>query len=65
MKIYNSIMGNIECEKHAPFKGSDTWVWDQYQEMTLEEQEEFRHSVGLPDDAPICEECDVDRYTRQ
>lgn len=46
--------GHIACEKHAPYRGSDTWVWERWSRMPKPAQAEFQALTGKP---AICETC--------
>lgn len=46
--------GRIECEAHAPYKGSDTWFTGQWRTMRVDERAEFAAEIGR---APECETC--------
>lgn len=46
--------GRIECETHAPFKGSDTFYIGQWRPITLAERTEFHAEIGRP---ARCETC--------
>ncbi len=48
--------GQIGCELpgHAPHRGSDSWVWERWRPITLDERIEFEAEVGH---APECELC--------
>ena len=43
---------------HAPYRGSDTWIWERWKRLTPREAPEFEREVGRP---PSCETCDADR----
>jgi len=51
--------GAIGCDRpgHAPYTGSDTWVWERWQRITPREAAEFEREVGRP---PACESCEAD-----
>lgn len=46
--------GRIECEAHAPFKGSDTFYMSAWRPMRVSERVEFAAEIGR---APGCETC--------
>ena len=48
--------GQIGCELpgHAPYRRSDTWVWEPWRPVTLNERIDFAAEVGH---APVCEVC--------
>jgi len=54
VKLLWSQDGRIECEEHAPHKGSDTWVWGRWRPIKPAEGVEFERDVGR---APSCETC--------
>jgi len=51
--------GAIGCELpgHAPYPGSDTYVWERWRRITPREAAEFEREVGRP---PACEACLAD-----
>ena len=53
-RLYWSERGAIACLADAPYRGSDTWVWERWRAMTAREIEEFTTEVGRP---PACECC--------
>lgn len=46
--------GQIACEQHAPFRGSDTWRSGRWRAITRAEAEAVECEVGR---APECETC--------
>ena len=48
--------GRIECEMHAPFKGSGTWHTGQWRPMRVDERADFHAEIGR---AAECETCRV------
>lgn len=46
--------GEIACNEHAPFAGTDTRVWGGWAPITKREAAEFTRDVGR---APACETC--------
>ena len=48
--------GQIGCALpgHAPHEGSDTWVWERWRPLTLNERVDFAAELGH---APECEVC--------
>ena len=56
--IYWNERGQIGCAipGHAPYRGSDTWVWERWKAITPREATEFEREVGRP---PSCETCDA------
>jgi hypothetical protein len=53
-RILMSEAGEIECEEHTPFRGSDTWIYGRWRPMTLTERMDFEAELGR---APECETC--------
>jgi hypothetical protein len=51
---YMSQDGRIECGEHTPYRGSDSWVWEDWQPITRAEALAFEREVGRP---PACETC--------
>jgi len=54
--LYWSERGQIGCALpgHAPYRGTDTWVWERWRPITPREAAEFERDVGRP---PACEVC--------
>jgi hypothetical protein len=50
--------GEIACATHAPFPGSDTWIWERWSPMTEAERREWARLLGHP---PQCEVCPEER----
>jgi len=46
--------GAVCCDRHIPFPGSDTWRWEHWAAMTIEDAEAWRAEYG---DLPRCECC--------
>lgn len=48
--------GQIGCELpgHAPYQGTDTWIWERWKKITPREVAEFERELGHP---PECEAC--------
>jgi len=46
--------GRIACEAHAPYRGTDTWVWGRWRAIKWAEAAGFEREVGRP---PACETC--------
>ena len=55
-RLYSSERGSVCCLADAPYRGSDTWVWERWRAMTASEIEEFTAELGKP---PCCECCRV------
>ena len=45
--------GEISCADHAPYKGSDTWLWMRWEALAVEDAEAFAQR-GHP---ARCETC--------
>ncbi|MFN0009313.1 MAG: hypothetical protein ACKVXR_15525 [Planctomycetota bacterium] len=56
--LYWSERGQIGCATpgHAPYVGTDTWVWERWKKITPREAAQFEREVGRP---PSCETCDA------
>lgn len=54
LKLLWSERGEISCLEHAPFRGTDTWVWDRWKPIKPHEAVEFERDNGR---APTCETC--------
>jgi len=54
--LYVSERGQIGCALpgHAPYPGTDTWVWERWNPITPREAAEFEREIGRP---PVCETC--------
>lgn len=48
--LYWSERGQIGCllPGHAPYRGTDTWVWERWKAITSREAAEFEREVGRP-----------------
>lgn len=46
--------GQIACEEHAPFRGSDTWVRGRWRPIRTSERIDYEAEIGH---APACETC--------
>lgn len=53
-KLLWSETGEIACEEHAPFRGSDSWVNGRWRPIRLNERIDFEAEIGRP---PACETC--------
>lgn len=54
--------GRIECEEHAPYRGSDTFFMGQWRPITVAERTAFHAEIGSP---ARCETCDaIDRNAK-
>lgn len=56
--LYWSQQGEICCDDHGPYRGSDTWRNDRWKKMTAAEIASFSKQIGRPVD---CETCDSHR----
>jgi hypothetical protein len=56
MKLLMSEGGEIACERHAPYAGSDSRVWGRWRAMRTSERVDFQAEVGRQ---PSCETCDA------
>ena len=45
-RLYWAETGEITCDRHAPFKGSDTWVHGRWSEMTTTDRLEWAKYTG-------------------
>lgn len=54
--LFWSERGQIGCATpgHAPYTGSDTWVWERWKKITPREAGQFEREVRRP---PSCETC--------
>ena len=50
--------GHVACGRHTPYPGSDTWVWDSWQEMTRADSESWQRELGK---LAVCETCEAQR----
>lgn len=55
-KLFWAETGAIACEKHAPMRGSDTWQWDAWREITPLERVALAAAYE-PDASLDCETC--------
>lgn len=56
IKLYWSEGGEVACEKHRPFRGSDSFVWGHWRPMRLSERIDFEAEMQR---ALTCETCDA------
>ena len=54
MKLLMDEGGQIACEEHAPYRGSDTFVIGRWKPITQREWIEFAAETGRE---PACETC--------
>lgn len=54
--------GQIGCTipGHAPYRGTDTWIWERWKKITLREAAEFERDLGRPIACETC--CAVARH---
>ncbi len=52
--LFWSERGAVCCALHAPYPGTDTWIWERWRLITDAEQQEWTRTVGS---APCCEIC--------
>ncbi len=52
--LFWSERGAVCCALHAPYPGTDTWIWERWRLITGAEQQEWARAVGS---APRCEIC--------
>ncbi len=45
--------GEMSCADHAPYKGSDTWIWMRWEPLAIEDAEAFAQRGNTP----RCETC--------
>ncbi len=48
--------GRVGCSisGHAPYRGTDTWIWEQWKKVTARDATQFEREVGRP---IACETC--------
>ena len=56
--LYWNERGQTGCSQpgHAPYRGTDTWVWERWRRITLREAVAFERELGH---AVTCEVCAV------
>lgn len=59
-RLYWSERGAIACAEDAPYRGSDTWVWERWRAMRQQEMASYTSETGK---APSCECCGVEAGT--
>lgn len=54
--LYWSERGQIGCllPGHAPYRGSDSWVFERWKKVTPREAAEFQRDVGRPIACEVC-----------
>jgi len=52
--LFWSERGAIACEKHAPMRGSDSWVWERWSRVSKQDAEALRSQF---DETDLCETC--------
>jgi hypothetical protein len=53
-RLFWAESGEVTCEQHAPFKGSDTWVHGRWSEMTTTDRLEWVKFGGTPAKCEVC-----------
>ena len=56
--LFWSERGEVCCAQHAPYPGTDTWIWERWRPMTDGEQQEWVRTLGQPPRCEICREDD-------
>ena len=46
MPLYWNEQGSVNCEKHIPYRGSDTWVFEHWKEITPNQRIEIASMGG-------------------
>lgn len=52
--VFMSEGGELACDKHAPYRGSDTWVYGRWSPLVGGERAELE---SMLDGQPLCECC--------
>jgi hypothetical protein len=52
--LYMDQGGRIECLEHAPYRGSDSWVFGDWRPITPREAVAFEREVGRPTQCETC-----------
>jgi len=52
--LYWSERGMVNCARHAPYAGSDTWRWERWIPLLADDAEAWQAQTG---DLPACECC--------
>jgi len=52
--LFWSERGEIACEKHIPYRGSDTWKWERWKEMRAAEVAAFAQQSGKSAKCDCC-----------
>lgn len=55
--LLSAIGGEVTCERHGPYRGSDSWKHEQWRAVTWAEY--FEAYATLPDLAPRLMRCEV------
>jgi len=58
--LFWSQRGEVACEKHIPFPGSDTWHFDHWVAMEIDHVEAWKAEFGS---LPTCESCGTEAIT--
>ena len=56
--LFWSERGAVCCALHAPYPGTDTWIWERWRLMTDAESQEWTRALGQPPRCEICREED-------
>ena len=54
--LYWGETGRINCERHMPYRGSDTWRSERWRPITVAEAAAFEREAGQP---ASCETCNA------
>ncbi len=52
--LFWSERGEVCCATHAPYPGSDTWIWQRWSPMTESDKKAWTQVLNR---APACEVC--------
>ena len=55
--LYWNVSGHITCGAHAPFMGTDTWEWEQWERVRLSDLKYWREPYGVESEPMECEVC--------
>lgn len=58
-RLYWNVQGRVNCGKHAPYFGTDTWEWEQWSEVPMSGLIEWRRLEGKPQECETCHKHDV------
>ncbi len=56
LELFWSERGRVGCSipGHAPYQGTDTWVWERWKKVTPREAAQFEREVGRPIACEVC-----------